>query len=126
MLATLEAVFGYAGFLRDCWDDAEFRALAAVAVVQLTVGTVVFAIIEDWSLLDSAYFCVVSLCTVGYGDFAPTTAFGRLFAIFYLLAGVGLFVTLVAKLAAARVQRREREPLLHRYRRVESGQEGEE
>lgn len=119
MLATFAAVFGFIEVLRDCSRDPEFRALAAVALIQLTVGTIAFALIEDWSLLDSAYFCVVSLCTVGYGDFAPTTAFGRLFAIFYLLAGVGLFVTLVAKLAAARVHHREQQPLLRRNRRVQ-------
>jgi hypothetical protein len=62
--------------------------LAVVAI--LAVGCVFYSLVEGWSLLDSLYFCVVSLTTVGYGDPAPETAAGKLFTVFYLLSGVAL------------------------------------
>jgi hypothetical protein len=45
------------------------------------------------------YFCVVTLATVGYGDFAPRTSFGKVFTIVYILIGAGVFVVLAAELA---------------------------
>lgn len=37
----------------------------------VAAGTVMFAQWEKWSLLDSTYFCVTSLCKIGIGDFVP-------------------------------------------------------
>lgn len=34
-------------------------------------GTIMFAEWEKWDYLDSAYFCVTSLCKIGIGDFVP-------------------------------------------------------
>lgn len=34
-------------------------------------GTIMFAEWEGWNYLDSAYFCVTSLCKIGIGDFVP-------------------------------------------------------
>jgi voltage-gated potassium channel len=67
-----------------------FRLVGAITVVYLAIGTVFYRIVEDLRWIDSLYFCVVSLLTVGYGDFTPKTDFGKLFTIFYLLCGVGI------------------------------------
>ena len=60
-------------------------------------GTIMFAEWERWSYLDSCYFCVTSLCKIGFGDFVPgaTIITGgsqtRLVINFvYLLLGLGL------------------------------------
>jgi voltage-gated potassium channel Kch len=66
----------------------------------LAAGTIFYSLTEGWSILDSLYFCVVTLATVGYGDLAPTTTAGRVFAIFYILFGLSMlasFVNLMAK-----------------------------
>jgi len=34
-------------------------------------GTVMFANWEKWSFLNSFYFCMTSLCKIGFGDFVP-------------------------------------------------------
>lgn len=42
-----------------------------VIIVYVATGTIMFAEWEDWNYLDSVYFCVTSLCKIGFGDFVP-------------------------------------------------------
>ena len=42
-----------------------------VLLSYLVVGAMLFAHWEDWSYLDGAYFCFISLMTIGFGDFVP-------------------------------------------------------
>jgi voltage-gated potassium channel len=64
-------------------------ALFAVAVA-IIVGTLGFARIEGWSLIDSLYIATQTVTTVGYGDAVPATRNGRIFAIIFMLSGVGV------------------------------------
>ncbi|MBG7631255.1 MAG: two pore domain potassium channel family protein [Bacteroidetes bacterium] len=59
-------------------------------LVTLIVGSTVYHYSENWSWIDSIYFSVITLTTVGYGDFSPQTDFGKIFTIFYVLTGIGL------------------------------------
>ena len=96
----------FIGSLLAIWDDPEARALIVIAATQVATGTFVFWLIEDWSLIDSFYFCVVTATTIGYGDFTPTTEAGRLVCVVYILLSVGLFVALLSRLATGGVTRR--------------------
>jgi voltage-gated potassium channel len=60
------------------------------------IGTVGFHFIEGWSFVDSFYFTITTLSTVGYGDFAAETTAGKFFAVFVIIFGVGMmFYSLV-------------------------------
>lgn len=89
--------------VRTVWQslkDPQFQALLFMVFVMLTVGTVFYRQAEGWSLLDSLYFSVITLTTVGYGDFSPSTGAGKVFTIFYVIVGVGIilgFVNVVAE-----------------------------
>lgn len=70
----------------------------------LVFGTLFYVNVEGWSTLNALYFCVATLSTVGYGDITPETSVGKLFTIAYLLTGIGIFVTIAAKIAGAQIQ----------------------
>lgn len=70
------------------------------------LGMVVFHRLEHFSWIDSLYFVIVTLGTVGYGDLAPQTPAGRLFTVFYIVFGIGVF-TLFAKVLLGRVYARQ-------------------
>lgn len=69
-----------------------FRILYAVlaVAVAIIVGTIGFAYIEGWSVIDSLYVAAQTVTTVGYGDVTPATQGGRFFAIIFMLSGVGV------------------------------------
>jgi voltage-gated potassium channel Kch len=70
----------------------EYRKLLAGTSVIIAVGTVFYRYIEGWSWIDAAYFSVITLTTIGYGDFSPTTDLGKLFTIGYIIVGVGVIL----------------------------------
>ena len=95
--------------LRDAWkSDEAFRTLLALVVSLLLSGTVFFTLVEGWSVLDSLYFSVTTLTTVGFGDPAPATAAGKIFTMVYIFVGLGViggFINVLAKHTFARRMR---------------------
>jgi voltage-gated potassium channel len=61
---------------------------------------VAYAMLEGWSLPDALYATIITITTVGYGDFTPQTLGGRLFAIFFTLSAIGLASYAISTLAA--------------------------
>lgn len=59
----------------------------------LILGTTTYHALEDWTWIQSFYFSVVTLTTVGYGDLAPSNDGSRLFTSVYILVGVGIAIT---------------------------------
>ncbi|XP_045465237.1 TWiK family of potassium channels protein 12 [Harmonia axyridis] len=60
-------------------------------------GTVMFAQWEKWSFLDSSYFCITSLCKLGFGDLVPGNLSSKtgsqlrlVMNYFYMFFGQGL------------------------------------
>ena len=64
-----------------------------VAVLFLFLITIIGALgyhfIEGWGLIESFYTTIVTLSTVGYGDFYPSTWEGRFFTVILIVFGVG-------------------------------------
>lgn len=87
------------------------RYIALLAFSVLATGVVVYHHIENWSWVDSLYFSVITLATVGYGDLVPTTDAGKLFTVFYVLIGIGIFAAsanyLLKRATLKRLQKRE-------------------
>lgn len=75
--------------------DEEYRDLLGTSVFILILGTVSYKHLEGWTWLDSLYFSIITLTTIGYGDFSPQTIGGKIFTIFYILLGIGIILGFV-------------------------------
>lgn len=87
----------FAAFWRSVKRERAARAVFIFVLLILLSGTFFFSEVEHWSLLDSLYYCVLTLTTVGTGDFMPHTSIGKIFTIIYIFMGIG------AVLAAAQI-----------------------
>jgi voltage-gated potassium channel len=85
--------------IRTLWTDAQFRSLTKLALIAITSGTVFYWLVEGLRPIDSLYFSVTTLTTVGFGDFSPKTDAGKLFTVVYVLVGVGILLAFLTKLA---------------------------
>lgn len=88
----------YKGFVRGLHDPV-FRALGFLLIVATAIGAAFFRLVEGWSWLDSAYFSIVSMTTVGDANMAPSTGLSKVFTMVYSVAGIGLMLAFVSRLA---------------------------
>lgn len=95
--------------LRDVWRDARVRGLLVFVFFMIGIATVTFRLLEGWPLLDAAFFAVVTISTVGYGEIVPQTVAGKIFTMFYILVGLGVFVAAASAVAEALMRRHEEE-----------------
>ncbi|KAK4769858.1 hypothetical protein SAY87_030390 [Trapa incisa] len=92
------------------------------SIVQLTfVGLVLYVITgivvylvsgnfkghQTYRLLDALYFTVVTLCTIGYGDILPDTAFTKIFTSVFMIVGFGFINILLEWLVTYVCDRQE-------------------
>ena len=91
--------------LFDVLGDRDSRPVVYWAGTTLLLGTLVYHWLEGWSYLDSLYFCVISLATIGYGDLTPTTPLARGFTIFYVINGIVILLALFDRIRVVRMQR---------------------
>lgn len=78
------------------FDKHIYRILLGLALIVLATGTIFYHYVEKLHWIDSYYFSVVTLSTVGYGDITPHTNAGKIFTTFYILAGIGIITTFVS------------------------------
>ncbi len=94
------------------------RIFLVLFLVIIVVGTVGFALIEKKPVLEAAYFVIVTMATVGYGDIHPVTQLGRVFTIFIIVTGVGTFLGVIANLTEMMLAKREIESLMKKLNMV--------
>ncbi|XP_035702654.1 uncharacterized protein LOC110858723 isoform X2 [Folsomia candida] len=65
---------------------------SALVIGYIIGGAFLFSKWEEWNFLDSAYFCFITLTTIGFGDFVPTQESEASIALcsLYLLFGIAL------------------------------------
>jgi voltage-gated potassium channel Kch len=88
-------------------DDHSFNILISTVILTLLIGTLFYNYVEGWSVLDSVYFSVITLTTVGYGDLVPITDAGKIFTMFYVFLGIGIIFAFIRASTARRINRKK-------------------
>ncbi|MBP1468844.1 two pore domain potassium channel family protein [Candidatus Chloroploca sp. M-50] len=122
MVALLITLAQFWSTVRMVWRDPSFRSLAALTVLLLFVGTLMFHEVEGWAYLDSFYFSAITLATVGYGDFTPKTPVGKLLTVFYIFMGFGMLMALLTRFAEALLQSEQEARTRRHLRRMQARQ----
>ncbi|NP_001312521.1 two-pore potassium channel 3-like [Nicotiana tabacum] len=65
-------------------------------ILYLTLGVGIYSLFRDHfkatethPVVDALYFCIVTMCTIGYGDITPDSTPTKLFSILFVLVGFG-------------------------------------
>jgi hypothetical protein len=90
--------------LRRALKEPEARGALRSAGLLLLTGVIFYMIVEHWSFVDALYFSVTTLTTVGFGNPAPSTDLGKLFTVFFVLSGVGMFLAVINAVGKAAVR----------------------
>lgn len=77
----------------------------SLVVVVLLLGSIIFHHIEGWSYFDSFYFSVITLTTIGYGDFTPQTTLGKIITMIYVFLGLGVILGFINYVSDKEVRR---------------------
>lgn len=84
-----------------------YRILLGLSLLIVTGGTVFFHFVEGWSWIDSYFFTVVTISTVGYGNLIPATVLGKIGTTVLIFLGIGVVAAALnffgAELISARV-----------------------
>ena len=95
----------YRFLLLDLYYDPMARTIFIYAAAHIMIGTFLYHWLEGWNWLDSLYFVIITLATIGYGDLSPTRPITKLIKIYYAINGIAILLMLYDQV------RRLRDPL---------------
>jgi hypothetical protein len=84
----------YRALFLDELSDHRTRPVLIYATIVIALGTIFYHWLEGWDWVDSLYFVVITLTTIGYGDLTPTTTLTKFITVFYGINGVMLLLML--------------------------------
>lgn len=79
--------------------DSKFKGLSLLVGILLFSGTMFYAEVEEWRMIDALYFSVTTLTTVGNSSLEPVTDAGKIFTMVYLFGGVGVLLSFINQVA---------------------------
>ena len=114
-----------------------FYFLVILFVTVIIFGSVLMFYIESPNedskinnILDSVWWVVATVTTVGYGDFTPVTDVGKIVGIFYMFFGIGILAIIITTFASRFYQKlvkretKERESFfVEKFKTLEENQE---
>jgi voltage-gated potassium channel len=96
---------------RGLYSEGGVRYAGLLVLLTAVGGAAAFEVAErhaqpDLSFGDSLWWAIVTMTTVGYGDFSPHTELGRVVEVIVMLIGIG-FIALLTGSIAERFLRRD-------------------
>ncbi|KAI3740882.1 hypothetical protein L2E82_31357 [Cichorium intybus] len=87
-------------------DQLSLKQVSLILIAYLTLGTICFSLIQDQisgtktnKILDSVYFCVITMTAAGYGDVGPKTNLAKSLACVFVFTGMALGGFVLSKAA---------------------------
>jgi len=77
-----------------------------ILIVLIFFGTWFFSIQENWSYVDSFYFTVMTITSVGYGDFVPTHDISKIATAIFAMFSIPIVVFVLGVIAKTYFERR--------------------
>lgn len=106
-----------------------FRLVAVFLSLYLVIGSACFYLVRDQivgkktnGILDSLYFCIVTMTTVGYGDLVPDSVASKLLACVFVFSGMAIVALFVSNAANYLVEKQEALLIKALNRRNNSGE----
>ena len=78
-------------------DRGRILHVSLVLIALILFGITGYMITEGWDIGRAAFFTLISITTVGYGDYGLSRA-GEVFTIFLLIGGIGTFTLLFSRI----------------------------
>ena len=78
-----------------------------IVLTWILIGMFAMHQLEDWTWTQCFYYAVITLTTVGYGDFVPSSDPSRLFAAFYILIGVTITLGALGYIGSQYLEKRK-------------------
>ena len=79
-------------------DLSLFKSTLIAFLAVATTSTIFFHFVEQWRWLDSLYFTIVTMSTVGYGNIVPVTDLGKVGNVLLIILGIGIFTVFAMQL----------------------------
>ncbi|MBC8215762.1 MAG: potassium channel family protein [Candidatus Marinimicrobia bacterium] len=98
-------------WLRTLIRNSFFQIGAGILIV-MTLGGLILRLLETGAIIEGEnpfWWAIVTMTTVGYGDFAPESTSGRLVSVLVMFAGISLISMLTATISSIFVAKKIRE-----------------
>ena len=105
----MNTVVGFTRAIGAAVSDARVKVLGTFTFSLIAAASTFYHYVEGWGWLDAVYFSVITISTVGYGDFSPQTAPGKMFTIGFVIVGLGVFVAMATAVADAILAQRDKD-----------------
>ena len=84
-------------YIRSIWISVSVFATGGFVVFALIPSTI-FMFVEDWTFFEAFYYCVITLTTIGFGDYTPDyTSTNQFINTVYRLASMIWGMTVLQK-----------------------------
>lgn len=82
-------------FIKKYFSGNDTKIIIFFTILIVLTGSIFYHNVEHWKWLDSFYFSIMTLTTVGYGDLTVKHDISKIFTIIYSIIGIGMFLSFV-------------------------------
>ncbi|RBQ23559.1 Voltage-gated potassium channel [Candidatus Methanobinarius endosymbioticus] len=105
-------------------QETHLDSLLTAVVIIVIIASLVFYFVNNSmnNFVDSFWYVLVTLITVGYGDIVPTTTGGKVIGIMLIIVGLIVFGTLtgvISSIYTRRIEKESRKELEEKLNRIE-------